>query len=90
MRALWNHERVVLLRQRGGPRSLGFWLLRKALALDVYTLFALPLRDAGTVCSSPGCTLLRLVSEDDLACLGQAAIRVSTFRQPKVGDARLA
>ena len=66
MRALWNHERVVLLRQRGGPRSLGFWLLRKALALDVYTLFALPLRDAGTACS-PGCTLLRLVSEDDLA-----------------------
>lgn len=66
MRALWNHERVALLRERGGPRSLGFWLLRKALALDVYTLFALPLRDAGTACP-PGCTLLRLVSEDDLA-----------------------
>ncbi|MDB5791067.1 MAG: hypothetical protein JWQ80_1091 [Massilia sp.] len=66
MRALWNHERVVLLRERGGLRSLRFWLLRKALALDVYTLFALPLRDAGTACP-PGCTLLRLVSEDDLA-----------------------
>jgi ribosomal protein S18 acetylase RimI-like enzyme len=66
MRALWNHERVALVRERGGPRSLGFWLLRKALALDVYTLFALPLRDAGTACP-PGCTLLRLVSEDDLA-----------------------
>lgn len=66
MRALWNHERVALLRERGGPRSLGFWLLRKALALDVYTLFALTLRDTGTACP-PGCTLLRLVSEDDLA-----------------------
>lgn len=66
MRALWNHERVALLRERGGLRSLGFWLLRKALALDVYTLFALPLRDAGTACP-PGSTLLRLVSEDDLA-----------------------
>ena len=66
MRALWNHERVVLLRQRGGPRSLGYWLLRKTLALDVYMLFALPLRDAGTACT-PGCKLLRLVSEDDLA-----------------------
>ncbi|MGJ7915143.1 GNAT family N-acetyltransferase [Massilia sp. LXY-6] len=66
MRALWNHERVALLRERGGLRSLSFWLLRKALALDVYTLFALPLRDAGTACP-PGCTLLRLVSEDDLA-----------------------
>jgi ribosomal protein S18 acetylase RimI-like enzyme len=66
MRALWNHERVALLRERGGLRSLGFWLLRKGLALDVYTLFALPLRDAGTACP-PGCTLLRLVSEDDLA-----------------------
>ncbi|KQQ87013.1 N-acetyltransferase [Massilia sp. Leaf139] len=65
MRALLNHERVALLRERGGPRSLGFWLLRKALALDVYTLFALPLRDAGTACP-PGCTLLRLVSEEDL------------------------
>lgn len=66
MRALWNHERVALLRERGGPRSLGFWLLRKALALDVYTLFALPLGGAGTACP-PGCTLLRLVSADDLA-----------------------
>lgn len=66
MRALWNHERVALLRERGGLRSLGFWLLRKGLALDVYTLFALPLRDAGMACP-PGCTLLRLVSEDDLA-----------------------
>lgn len=66
MRALWNHERVALLRERGGPRSLGFWLLRKGLALDVYTLFALPLRDAGTACP-PGCTLLRLASVDDLA-----------------------
>lgn len=66
MRALWQHERVALLRERGGLRSLGFWLLRKALALDVYPLFALPLRDAGPACP-PGCTLLRLVSEDDLA-----------------------
>ena len=66
MRTFWNHERVALLRERGGPRSLGFWLLRKALALDAYTLFALPLRDEGTACP-PGCTLLRLVSEDDLA-----------------------
>lgn len=66
MRALWNHERVTLLRERGGLRSLNFWLLRKALALDVYTLFALPLRDTGTACP-PGCTLLRLASEDDLA-----------------------
>lgn len=66
MRALWNHERMVLLRERGGLRSLGFWLLRKALALDVYMLFALPLHDVGTICP-PGCTLLRLVSEDDLA-----------------------
>ena len=66
MRALWHHERVALLRERGGLRSLGFWLLRKALALDVYTLFSLPLRDAGTACP-PGCTLLRLVTEDDLA-----------------------
>jgi ribosomal protein S18 acetylase RimI-like enzyme len=65
MRALWHHERVALLRERGGLRSLGFWLLRKALALDVYTLFALPLRDAGPACP-PGCTLLRLASEDDL------------------------
>jgi len=66
MRALWNHERVALLRERGGLRSLGFWLLRKALALDVYTLFVLPLREAGAACP-PGCTLLRLASEDDLA-----------------------
>lgn len=66
MRALWNHERVALLRERGGMRSLAFWLLRKALALDVYTLFALPLGDAGMACP-PGCTLLRLASEDDLA-----------------------
>lgn len=66
MRALLNHERVALLRERGGPRSLGFWLLRKVLALDVYTLFALPLRDAGPS-YPPGCTLLRLVSENDLA-----------------------
>lgn len=66
MRALLQHERVALLRERGGPRSLGFWLLRKALALDVYTLFALPLRSADTTCP-PGCTLLRLVSEEDLA-----------------------
>jgi ribosomal protein S18 acetylase RimI-like enzyme len=66
MRALLQHERVALLRERGGPRSLGFWLLRKALALDVYTLFALPLRSADTICP-PGCTLLRLVSEEDLA-----------------------
>lgn len=66
MRALLDNERVALLRERGGPRSLGFWLLRKGLALDVYTLFALPLRDAGSACP-PGCTLLRLVSEDDLA-----------------------
>lgn len=66
MRALWNHERVELLRERGGPRSLGFWLLRKALALDVFMLFAVPLRDEGTACP-PGCMLLRLVSEDDLA-----------------------
>lgn len=66
MRALWNHERMVLLRERGGPRSLGFWLLRKTLALDIYTLFALPLRDMGASCP-PGCTLLRLASEDDLA-----------------------
>lgn len=66
MRALWSHERVALLRERGGLRSLGFWLLRRALALDVYTLFALPLRDVGTACP-PGCTLVRLVSEDDLA-----------------------
>ena len=66
MRALWNHERVALLRERGGLRSLGFWLLRNVLALDVYTLFALPLRDDGTACP-PGWTLLRLVSEDDLA-----------------------
>jgi len=65
MRALWNHERMALLRERRGPRSLAFWLLRKVLALDVYTLFALPLRDVGTACP-PGCTLLRLVSEDDL------------------------
>jgi len=72
MRALWNHERVALLRERGGPRSLGFWLLRKVLALDVYTLFALPLREANatsmaSMACPPGCTLLRLVSEDDLA-----------------------
>jgi|GEM_PF-4196469 len=73
MRALWNHERVALLRERGGMRSLGFWLLRKALALDVYTLFALPLRDAGTACP-PGCTLLRLVSEEDLACCPEALL----------------
>lgn len=66
MRALWNHERVALLRERGGMRSLGFWLLRNTLALDVYTLFALPLRDAGKACP-PACTLLRLASEDDLA-----------------------
>ncbi|MFC5552225.1 GNAT family N-acetyltransferase [Massilia aerilata] len=66
MAALWKHERVALLRERGGLRSLGFWLLRRALALDVYTLFALPLRDAGPA-FLPGCTLLRLVSEDDLA-----------------------
>jgi ribosomal protein S18 acetylase RimI-like enzyme len=66
MRALLQHERMALLRERGGPRSLGFWLLRKALALDVYTLFALPLRDAGSACP-PGCTLLRLNSEDALA-----------------------
>lgn len=66
MRALWNHERVALLRERGGLRSLGFWLLRKALALDVYPLFALALRDTDAACP-PGCTLLRLVSEDDLA-----------------------
>jgi ribosomal protein S18 acetylase RimI-like enzyme len=64
--ALWQHERVALLRERGGPRSLAFWLLRRVLALDVYTLFALPLRDAGPACP-PGCTLLRLASEDDLA-----------------------
>lgn len=64
--ALWQHERVALLRERGGPRSLAFWLLRRVLALDAYTLFALPLRDAGTACP-PGCTLLRLASEDDLA-----------------------
>ncbi|MGZ8319508.1 MAG: GNAT family N-acetyltransferase [Telluria sp.] len=66
MRELWNHERMVLLRERGGLRSLVFWLLREALSLDVYTLFALPLRDADAACP-PGCTLLRLVSEDDLA-----------------------
>lgn len=66
MRALWNDERVALLRERGGPRSLAFWLLRKVLALDVYALFALPLRDAGPE-FPPGCTLLRLVSENDLA-----------------------
>jgi ribosomal protein S18 acetylase RimI-like enzyme len=66
MRALWNHERVALLRERGGMRSLSFWLLRKALALDVYTLFALPLHNGDTACP-PGCTLLRLVSADDLA-----------------------
>lgn len=66
MRALWNHERVLLLRERGGPRSLGFWLLRKVLALDVYALFALPLRDADATLPS-GCTLLRLISDDDLA-----------------------
>ena len=66
MRALWNHERVALLRERGGLRSLGFWLVRIAVALDVYTLFALPLRDTGTGLP-PGCTLLRLVCEDDLA-----------------------
>lgn len=66
MRALLKHERVALLRERGGPRSLGFWLLRKALALDVYTLFALPLHQAGTACP-PGCTLLRLACADDLA-----------------------
>lgn len=66
MRALWNHERVALVRERGGLRSLAFWLLRKTLALDVYTVFALPLRDAGPACP-PGCTLLRLVSADDLA-----------------------
>jgi len=64
--ALLQNERVALLRERGGPRSLGFWLLRRVLALDAYTLFALPLRDAGAACP-PGCTLLRLVSEDDLA-----------------------
>lgn len=62
----WNYERVALLRERGGLRSLGFWLLRNTLALDVYTVFALPLRDMGTACL-PGCTLLRLASEDDLA-----------------------
>lgn len=66
MRALWNDERVALLRERGGLRSLLYWLLRKALALDVYTLFALPLRHVGTACP-PGCTLLRLACEDDLA-----------------------
>ena len=66
MRALWNHERVALLRERGGLRSLGYWLLRRTLALDVYPLFALALRDAGNPCP-PGCTLLRLASEDDLA-----------------------
>lgn len=70
MRSLWNHERVALLRERGGMRSLGFWLMRKTLALDVYTLFALPLplapHHAGAACP-PGCTLLRLVSDDDLA-----------------------
>jgi len=66
MRALWNHERVALIRERGGPRSLGFWLLRKTLALDVYTLFALPLYNVGSACP-PGCSLLRLVSEEDLA-----------------------
>lgn len=66
MRSLLEHERVALLRERGGMRSLGFWLLRKALALDVYTLFALPLHDAGTALP-PACTLLRLVSDDDLA-----------------------
>jgi len=66
MRAPWQDERVAQLRERGGMRSLAFWLLRKALALDVYVLFALPLRDAGSACP-PGCTLLRLVSEDDLA-----------------------
>ena len=66
MRALWNHERVALLRERGGLRSLGFWLLRNTLALDVYVVYALPLRDAGNA-SPPGCTLLRIASEDDLA-----------------------
>ncbi|MGH8853712.1 MAG: GNAT family N-acetyltransferase [Telluria sp.] len=66
MGALWNHERVTLLRERGGPRSLAFWLLRQVLALDVYMLFALPPRDAGAA-PPPGCTLLRLASEHDLA-----------------------
>jgi ribosomal protein S18 acetylase RimI-like enzyme len=66
MRALWNHEKVQLLRERGGLRSLGFWLVRNVLALDVYVLYALPLRDAGAACP-PGCTLLRLVCQDDLA-----------------------
>jgi ribosomal protein S18 acetylase RimI-like enzyme len=73
MRALWNHERVALLRERGGLRSLGFWLTRKTLALDVYPLFALPLRDADVACP-PGCTLLRLVSDDDLARCPQALL----------------
>jgi ribosomal protein S18 acetylase RimI-like enzyme len=66
MRALLQHERVALLRERGGPRSLGFWLMRQVLALDVYTLFALPLRDTGSTCP-PGCALLRLANDDDLA-----------------------
>lgn len=66
MRALWNHERVALLQERGGLRSLVFWLLRKVLALDVYRVFALPLRNVGTACPL-GCTLVRLVSESDLA-----------------------
>lgn len=57
---------MALLKERGGMRSLGFWLLRKVLMLDVYTLFALPMRDTGTA-FPPGCTLLRLASEDDLA-----------------------
>lgn len=65
MCALWNHERVALLQERGGLRSLGFWLLHQVLALDVYTLFALPLH-AGTV-FPPDCTPLRLGFKVDLA-----------------------
>lgn len=57
---------MLLLRERGGPRSLAFWLLRKTLALDIFTLFALPLRDMGATLPS-GCTLLQLISRDDLA-----------------------